>query len=760
MAYTTTPQAENVIKLINQTNRSVFLTGKAGSGKTTLLKHILFHTHKNTVVVAPTGIAALNAGGVTIHSMFQLAPRGFIPDINYKGDLSHLSMETAFTLQKAFKMSGIRQSVIRSLELLVIDEVSMLRADLLDSMDLVLRKIRKNSLPMGGVQVLFIGDLQQLPPVVKPEEWEILRNYYNGIFFFHARVIAEINPLYVELKKIFRQKDENFIKLLNSLRNNELGNDENALLNRYIQKNYEPFLDKGFIYLTTHNRKADEINIQKLFHLIDEEYRFNAEIEGEFPEKMYPLDPLLILKRNARVMFVKNDMGEDKRFYNGKMGIIDSLGHQEVIVRFEDGSTIEVEKFEWTNVRYKTNPNTQEIEEDVLGTFVQYPLKLAWAITVHKSQGLTFEKAILDINDVFQPGQAYVALSRLTSLEGLILTDSLLLKAIKNAEDVMQYAQLETPDEELNIVLKNDTLKFLYSVITKSFDMTELFDAWSKHFVTYHFTGPISEKANSLKWAQNLDFDFRNLNSISHKFLLWLNNYFSQSERDFDILKQKILGAYGYYFTELDKLLEEQIKKISELRGSKKVKEYLKEVQEIDALLTGKILDISKAKNICNLIVQGQDMNKNQIMDDFTKNYKRNKVKEVLKSLHGGQLINEDEYANEDLEYYWKPIKKIKKTKESTYEITYRLWQEKKNILEIAHERKVTTNTIESHLARLVTEGKLSIVDVMTEDRVDQLNKYFDVFPDSITDAKEIVGDEYSYGELRIYKNFRIIMDI
>ncbi len=757
VSFSNNTQAEQTIRLINQTNKSVFLTGKAGSGKTTLLKHLLDNTHKNTVVVAPTGIAALNAGGVTIHSMFQLAPKGFIPDQNYIGDLSQTSMDTVQTLQKSFKMSGSKQSVIRAMELLVIDEVSMLRADLLDAMDLVLRKIRKNVLPMGGVQVLFIGDLQQLPPVVKPDEWAILSNYYQSIFFFNSHVAQRIQPLYIELKKIYRQKDEDFINLLNKLRQNQMGPEESLVLNNYIQHNYNHFLNEGYIFLTTHNRKADDINLQKLNSLQNKIYTYHAEIEGDFSDKIYPIEPILSLKKGARVMFIKNDIGEEKRFFNGKMGIVETIGTQEIIVRCDDGMTIDVEKYEWTNVRYKVNSNTQEIEEEVIGTFVQYPLKLAWAITVHKSQGLTFDKAILDINEVFQPGQAYVALSRLTSLDGLVLTDELSLRGIKNSEDVTQYAQQETTPEQLTTVLKSESMRYIYDTIHRAYSTKELFDSWSKHYVTYHFSSQLAEKSKHIAWAQECDTKFREVNEVSEKFLSWLNHYFSHTERSTQTLKTKLLGAYTYFFNKLDPLLDQLFRKIVELRNIKKAKDYLKEVQEIESQLTTQILDMSKIKNICVQLLEEREISKNNIIDDFIKNYKSNKVKLILQEVKKSQLISDVDMDIREMDFYTQPKKAKKPPKESTYEITFQLWQEKKSMEEIAQERKLTKNTIEGHLARFIAEGKVTIHEILTEDRIRELDKIFETFPPSLSEAKEQAGEDFSFGELRVYKAYREI---
>ncbi|MBP6460407.1 MAG: AAA family ATPase, partial [Crocinitomicaceae bacterium] len=437
----TTNASELATRFINQTNRSIFLTGKAGTGKTTLLKKIIATTHKKAVIVAPTGIAALNAGGVTIHSFFQLPFSGFIPEFNVTPKFTdRVKWETKDTLVKHFKITGKRKALLNSMELLIIDEVSMLRADLLDAIDWTLRSIRKRNEPFGGVQVLYIGDLLQLPPVVKNEEWVELRNYYNGIFFFHSKVVQENPPIYIELTKIYRQDDERFIHLLNHLRNNQIDETDIKVLNDYVHPNFDVKNNPGYITLTTHNSKADGINAQSLKELNGKMLAYKAEVTGEFPPYMFPLDEVLELKVGAQVMFVKNDLSFDKNYYNGKTGVVKSISSQEILVHFpEEKKTIEVEKYEWQNIRYTLDEGTKEIKEEVLGTFVHYPLKLAWAITVHKSQGLTFDKAILDVSQVFAPGQAYVALSRLRSLDGLVLLSPMRMNGLTNDQQVMQY---------------------------------------------------------------------------------------------------------------------------------------------------------------------------------------------------------------------------------------------------------------------------------------------------------------------------------
>ena len=550
--------AAYTLRFINQTQRSVFLTGKAGTGKTTLLKEIIQTTHKNTVVVAPTGIAALNAGGVTIHSMFQLPFGGFIPDNSSPQFSESTKFETKATLRRHFKMSGLKKAVIRNMELLIIDEVSMLRADLLDAMDYMMQSVRKKSIAFGGVQVLYIGDLLQLPPVIRDEEWRTLKNYYKGKFFFHSHVVQQHPPLYIELSKIFRQTDDTFISVLNNLRNNQISQQDIQTLNQYVKPDFDLKENKGYITLTTHNNKADAMNAQALQDLAGKLVVYSPEITGDFPDKIFPLEQELKLKVGAQVMFVKNDLSFDKHYFNGKMGVIKSLGSQEILVHFpEENKTIEVEKYEWQNIRYKVDEATKEIEEEVLGTFVHYPIKLAWAITVHKSQGLTFDKAALDVSQVFLPGQAYVALSRLRSLEGLILLSPLRMNGISNDQDVMDYSLNKATDSILANALHFETKNFIHNYLINTFDWNELAQEWRNHRFSYNENSEISEKSKHAFWAKKQAEIVDQLLDPSKKFISQLNKLFAQETVDLNHISERIQAAFSYFLKPLDELVFE-----------------------------------------------------------------------------------------------------------------------------------------------------------------------------------------------------------
>ena len=530
--------AQYTLQFINQTNKSVFLTGKAGTGKTTLLKEIIATSHKNTVVVAPTGIAALNAGGVTIHSMFQLPFSAFIPDYKVVNSNQH-KFETKSTISKHFRMNATKKQVLLNLELLIIDEVSMLRPDVLDAIDFMLQKVRRVDVPFGGVQVLFIGDLLQLPPVIKQEDWYELKNYYQGMFFFHSQVIRQNPPLYIELDKIYRQDDETFISILNNLRNNKITKENIEVLNQYVQPDFNIKNHNGCIIVTTHNSKADEINKEALAELKTKTFSYFPELVEDFPEKIYPIEPKMDLKVGAQVMFIKNDTSFEKNYFNGKIGTIISLAEKEISVYFpEENKTVEVDLYTWENIKYTVNPVTKEIEETVVGTFSHYPLKLAWAITVHKSQGLTFDNAALDVSRVFAPGQAYVALSRLRSLKGLILLSPIQLNGISSDIEVLNYANNKADETILEKSLELETKHFLRLELCKSFDFRQLAQEWRNHLFSYNDEVSNSTKSKYRIWAQQNESIVAALFDTSQKFINQIQKICYQETIDIPFLAE------------------------------------------------------------------------------------------------------------------------------------------------------------------------------------------------------------------------------
>ncbi|HAQ71835.1 MAG TPA: helicase, partial [Flavobacteriales bacterium] len=434
---------ETAARFVNNTNANIFLTGKAGTGKTTFLHELAKKTHKRFVIVAPTGIAALNAKGVTIHSQFLLPLGTFLPVRDPSGEHSDgARVFTQYTLARKHPLNAARKQVLRDIDLLIIDEVSMLRADVLDAIDYRLKSAKRNyNEAFGGVQVLMIGDLYQLPPVVKDHEWSILRNHYQSSFFFDALALKESGFVYIELEKIFRQQDDVFIRILNNLRNNIATQDDIAELNKHYQENVNNNPIPEVVTLTTHNYRADDINRSALNAIEKKAYTYSAEIEGDFPESMYPVETELQLKVGAQVMFIKNDSSEGK-YFNGKLATIKDLDGLSITVELHgEKEDFVLRQEKWENKKYTVDSKSKELEEEIVGSFMQFPIKLAWAITVHKSQGLTFDKAVIDVGKAFAPGQVYVALSRLRSLDGLILGTRIDPRVISSDAQVIDFSK-------------------------------------------------------------------------------------------------------------------------------------------------------------------------------------------------------------------------------------------------------------------------------------------------------------------------------
>jgi uncharacterized protein YpbB len=474
MNYFQNPELLLAFDFVQYTNRNIFLTGKAGTGKTTFLHNLKKVSPKRMVVVAPTGVAAINAGGVTIHSFFQMP---FGPQI--PAELLGKSQQTVDLNNpraSAKKFSRDKINIIKSLDLLVIDEISMVRADLLDGIDEVLRRFRNRSKPFGGVQLLMIGDLHQLAPVVKDDEWNILRDYYDTYFFFGSKALQKTNPISIELKHIFRQSDKFFIGMLNKVRQNDIDAETINELNKHYDPQFVKGDHEGYITLTTHNYQSQEINESRLNRLNAKPAKFKASINGDFPEHSYPTDFELTLKVGAQVMFVKNDPSREKLFYNGKIGRIENIDEDTILVQCTgDADPISVERTEWQSVKYFIDEETKEIKEDVIGTFIQFPLKLAWAITIHKSQGLTFEKAIIDARAAFAHGQVYVALSRCKSLEGLVLSSQLAPHSIKSDKvisNVSRDIEENPPSQQMLIDAK---LAYQHELLFELFDFSTIY---------------------------------------------------------------------------------------------------------------------------------------------------------------------------------------------------------------------------------------------------------------------------------------------
>lgn len=747
--------AQYTLQFINQTNKSVFLTGKAGTGKTTLLKEIIATSHKNTVVVAPTGIAALNAGGVTIHSMFQLPFSAFIPDYKVVNSTSYQNkFESKSTISKHFRMNGTKKQVLLNLELLIIDEVSMLRPDVLDAIDFMLQKVRKIDAPFGGVQVLFIGDLLQLPPVIKQEDWYELKNYYAGMFFFHSQVIRQNPPLYIELDKIYRQDDASFISILNNLRNNKITKENLDVLNQYVQPDFNIKNHNGCIIVTTHNAKADEINKEALAELKAKTFSYFPELVEDFPEKIYPIEPKMDLKMGAQVMFIKNDTSFEKNYFNGKIGTITSLAEKEILVHFpEENKTVEVDLYTWENIKYAVNPDTKEIEETVVGTFSHYPLKLAWAITVHKSQGLTFDNAALDVSRVFAPGQAYVALSRLRSLKGLILLSPIQVNGISSDTEVLNYANNKADETILKQSLELETKHFLRLELCKSFDFRQLAQQWRNHLFSYNDEISNSNKSKYRVWAQQNESIIAALLDTSQKFINQIQKICYQETIDIPFLAERCEAAYQYYFKTLDYQVTDLLLKIAEVSNLKKANTFHDELLELEETQVKTVLQLKKSMLLINNLVSGIDFNKKTMSSDEMKFYKINKIgslSEQFKQIDGFVEKDHTETFSKKTK-----AKKAKSTepKKATIEITLDLWKENLSFEEIAAKRKLTVGSIYSHFTQLIQMEALTISDIMSEEKIAALQEVFkDYNGEGLGILKEKHGDAFTWEELRLFK--------
>ena len=534
-------------QVIENTGTHLFLTGKAGTGKTTFLRRLKELTPKRMVVVAPTGIAAINAGGVTIHSFFQLNFAPYIPESTFN------------SAQQSFHKFGKEKiNIIRSMDLLVIDEISMVRADQLDAVDSVLRRYRDRSKPFGGVQLLMIGDLQQLAPVVKEEDWNLLTSYYDTAFFFGSHSLKETEYITIELKKVYRQSDTAFVGLLNKIRDKEA--DESVLeeLNKRYLPEFRPREEEGYIRLTTHNYQAQQYNDKQLLSLSGRAFSFQARVEGTFPESAYPADEMLTVKEGAQIMFIKNDSSGEHRYYNGMIGLVTAVGKDGIRVKGNgESQDFLLETEEWTNSKYSLNPQTKEITEEVEGTFRQYPIRLAWAITIHKSQGLTFERAIIDANASFAHGQVYVALSRCKSLQGLVLSSPLRRESIISDDTIDEFTRNAgelTPDKHKLALLRQH---YFYELLCEQFDFHPL----EQHFARvlrlldehlYRLYPKLLER-----YKETIDLYKAQIMKVADTFKLQYSTLLVEVE-DYDAnpkLNERIVAGAHYFRKHLEDLL-------------------------------------------------------------------------------------------------------------------------------------------------------------------------------------------------------------
>lgn len=739
--------AELAAKFINLTARHIFLTGKAGTGKTTFLHNLISLTHKKAVIVAPTGIAAINAGGVTIHSLFQLPFGTFLPKVAPADQLKEYQhYHTPKSIVRHLNMNVTKRRILLDLELLIIDEVSMLRADLLDAIDMVLRYIRKSNANFGGVQVLFIGDLHQLPPVVKNNEWNLLGQFYKSAFFFDALALEKNPPVYIELEKIYRQADQTFINLLNNLRNNEVTAEDMALLKTYFKENYQPLLTDNYITLTTHNHKADSLNASSLAALNGKLFVFKAVVEKDFNENAFPAEKELGLKIGAQVMFIKNDPTGEQRFFNGKIAVVTKLSADTIEV-LPDGAKypLIVEKYTWKNIKYTVNKSTNEVEEDVIGTFTQYPLKLAWAITVHKSQGLTFDKAIIDIGDAFAPGQIYVALSRLRSLNGLVLTSLIGGRGIQQDQNVTYFSRTKTQQENLLVQIKRESDAFLKHSLLQSFDFTILDNYVYEHVFSYTKDEKRSVKQTHLPWAVKLQQDLMAMKVTANKFVKQIERLFNTE--GLTVLVDRTTAASNYFLPLLTQQSQSIFDLIEVVKTEKQTKEYLVELFELEAMFYEQFKKINKAKAMLVAAATGKELTKNEVLALYHINHREEQVKKAY------TMPNKEEFKAPNDEFYSRPKAKkpLKAPKEDTKEVTLALFKEGKTLAQIALERKVTQSTIEGHLAHFVAKQEVNAADLVPAKKLNAIIAAIVKLKSiKMNEIREHLGAGYAYGEIKI----------
>ncbi len=737
---------DTAAKFVNSTASHIFLTGKAGTGKTTFLRELALKTHKSFVIIAPTGIAALNAKGVTIHSQFLFPLGSFIPEREPTGNFaeSH-NFFTQHTLAKKHPLNNVRKQVLRAADLVIIDEVSMLRADLLDAIDYRMRSVKGNfNRSFGGAQLLMIGDLFQLPPIVKDHEWSVLKHYYRTMHFFEAKALQQDGMVYIELDKIFRQQDNTFINVLNNLRNNVATAEDINLLNRYYKRE-ENIATEGVITITTHNYKADAINKLKLEELPGSTEYFDADVNGDFPEKIFPLPESIGLKVGAQVMFIKNDSSGENKYFNGKLARVDEIDDDKVTVIMA-GSNIAytLVKERWENKKYTINENSKELEDEVVGTFLQYPVKLAWAVTVHKSQGLTFDKAIIDVGQAFAPGQVYVALSRLRSLDGLILRTKINASAISSDSEVVNFSKVKEAEKEaLPGILKNQQLNYLQRVLAGTFDfaaITNLLGNFKSNKAgKMEFQDASMQSAISII-QQNFKKEIENTAKFRNQLLYLLYN------NSLEKLVERIEKGSQYYSSIIETNLKLLYTHISEVEQFSKTKMYLEGLDELDQMLIKTLGEIEKAAYVTTCIIEGKEIYKQDVLDEKRTQRRMKWLSEARKMAKENPKVVKGKTGRK------RKIGTRSAGSGSTYKTTYALLKEGMSIKEIALIRNTAESTIEGHAVKGVKEGELNASDVLAKDVLEIISNAFANGNPSLAKVYEALDKKYTFDALRIVR--------
>lgn len=728
--------AQIAAQYVNSTSRHIFLTGRAGTGKTTFLRQIAKNTHKKCVVAAPTGIAAINAGGITLHSLLQLPFGCFIPAEIPPGQ-SEFSVEIntpkSLIRQKRFNKNKI--AMIREMELMIIDEVSMLRADLLDAIDNMLRSLRRQRYtPFGGVQMLFIGDLLQLPPVVKDAEWKHLSPFYKSAFFFEAHALRENQPVYIELEKIYRQTEQEFIEILGRFRNNKPTQQDLNKLNESFCNDFTSLTKEGYIFITTHNYKADEKNRTALAQLSGKSFSYAATVTDDFPEHNYPLEYNLVLKKDARVMFVKNDQSGEGRYFNGKIGTVTELDKDKIKVEFDDNSDpVILEKYTWENKRYTLNEESKEIEEKIIGTFSHFPVKLAWAVTVHKSQGLTFDKAVLDLSGAFASGQVYVALSRLRTLSGLALSTRLSANSLGIDEFVTSYAQNKTAPKQLTQNLEAETMAFVGEQVLQAFDLSNLKRDLNYHYGSYDKDEGKSVKQKHKMWAGKMLVQVDEPIDVSRKFKDQIKRILEANPPDLDFLLTRVSAAKAYFEPILKDFSKQVLDHIKSLAGEKKVKAYIDELKDVENLFFRQLYFMYKSEAIIKSIIEQTEVSKDEL--------KKSNLYEQRQEI-AAQTIRAERTRN---------AREKKAPRPKTSEVSFELFKQGKTVEEIAAERKLTTGTIRSHFVPYLKNKTIKITALVPEEKVNTIITCIrKTEASTLTEVKHALGEDFSYDEIRL----------
>jgi len=790
-------ELELALNFIEKTDRNLFITGKAGTGKTTFLHQIKKESLKRMVIVAPTGVAAINAKGVTIHSFFQMPFGPILPN------------QIANTSNQQRKFSKTKIDIIKSLDLVIIDEISMVRADLLDGIDQVLRRYKNRNKVFGGAQVLMIGDLQQLAPVVKPNEWSLLQQHYNTVYFFSSKAYQEANVVSIELKHIYRQKNEDFITILNEIRNDDLSEKSAKILNERYNPTFSPSKEEGYITLTTHNRRANLINDSELNKLKTKSCFFKAEVSGKFNENAFPNDENLALKIGSQVMFIKNDSSLEKRYYNGKIGVVTDISKETVTVQCANEiDEIVAEKELWDNINYSINEETKELKEDIVGSFKQIPLRLAWAITIHKSQGLTFDRAVIDAEASFAHGQTYVALSRCTSLEGLVLKTPISSNAIINDKTVSTFNETVEENHPDETILNESEKNFQLNLISELFDYQPLLYPISR-LIDIYYKNRTSIKGDVIDHLQTIKDDgvvalmkvsngFKNqLNAISEdsilpenssqiqeRFIKALNYFVTQTKGNilnplnaisFSTDNKAVKKDFTKQFDSLQEKLLEKLFSLQKMTNGFKVQEYLKVrakavlqkseptkkkkvVSKRDPILAIKLRElrdgISKDLGIPHFQIFTQET-LYAMCDELPR------TENALLKIAGMGKIRVSKYGEEILEAiegYCKEngINKFneqkKEDKKPTKQITFELFTSGLSIKEIAKERSLTVGTIENHLANYITSGDIDVLELIELKRYKKILSEIEEAGDvkGLTSLKEKVDPSITYMELKM----------